>query len=116
MMILVIKLYKLILVVKVVSILTCVIYIVNLYLIKIYIISAFEYFVNILWLWFLLFALMGFNLRKTFKAYHGFLVLYVFSFSSVGHGSIGSGRDKVGIRVMILGTLVSVFSYYYCGK
>ena len=39
--------------------------------------------------------------RKSFKAYYRFLVPYVFSFSSAGHGPIGSGHDKVGIRVMV---------------
>ena len=33
-----------------------------------------------------------------FKAYYGFRVLYVFPFPSAGHGPIGSGRDKGGIR------------------
>ena len=36
--------------------------------------------------------------KKIFKAYYGFRVLYVFAFPSAGHGPIGSGRDKVGIR------------------
>ena len=39
--------------------------------------------------------------KKIFKAYYGFRVLYVFPFPSAGHGPIGSGRDKVGIRTWI---------------
>ena len=35
----------------------------------------------------------GLILRKTFKAYYGFWVLYVFPFPSAGHGPTGLGRD-----------------------
>ena len=35
-----------------------------------------------------------FQLRKIFKAYYGFRVLYVFPFPSAGHGPTGSGRDN----------------------
>ena len=42
-----------------------------------------------------------FQLRKNFKAYYGFRVPYVFPSPSAGHGPIGSGRDKVGIRAMV---------------
>ena len=38
--------------------------------------------------------------EKNFKAYYEFRVLYVFPFPSAGHGPIGSGRDKVGIRAL----------------
>ena len=40
-----------------------------------------------------LLLIIGFNLRKIFKAYYGFRVLYLFPFPSVGHGPTGSGRD-----------------------
>ena len=50
---------------------------------------------------FYLMLFIGFNSRKIFKAYYGFRVLYVFPFPSAGHGPIGSGRDKVGIRAMV---------------
>ena len=40
--------------------------------------------------------------EKFFKAYYGFRVLYVFPFPSAGHWPIGSGRDKVGIRAMVV--------------
>ena len=57
--------------------------------------------------------------RKIFKAYYGFRVLYVFPFPSAGHGPIGSGRDKVGIRAMvsllILELLFCIF-LHYCGN
>ena len=39
--------------------------------------------------------------KKILKAYYGFRVLYVFPFPSAGHGPMGSGRDKVGIRAMV---------------
>ena len=42
--------------------------------------------------------LMFLFVKKIFKAYYGFRVLYVFPFPSAGHGPTGSGRDKVGIR------------------
>ena len=45
--------------------------------------------------------------KKIFKAYYGFRVLYVFPFPSAGHWPIGSGRDKVGIRAMVLLLIVS---------
>ena len=51
---------------------------------------------------------------KIFKAYYGFRVLYVFPFPSAGHGPIGLGRDKVGIRAMVLLLILNchfVFSY-----
>ena len=46
--------------------------------------------------------IISFISRKIFKAYYGFRVLYVFPFPSAGHGPIGSGRDKVGIRAYVL--------------
>ena len=42
----------------------------------------------------LLFALMGFYLRKILTAYYRFWVLYVFPFPNASHGPIGSGRDN----------------------
>ena len=52
---------------------------------------GFIYFMfNVLYLW------------KILKVYYGFRVLYVFPFPSAGHGPIGSGRDKVGIRAYVL--------------
>ena len=57
--------------------------------------------------------------RKIFKAYYGFRVLYVFPFPSAGHGPIGSGRDKVGIRAMV-SLLILELSFcvfiHYCGN
>ena len=65
-----------------------------------------------------IFMRIMFQLRKIFKAYYGFRVLYVFPFPSAGHGPIGSGRDKVGIRAMvsllIFELLFCVF-LHYCG-
>ena len=52
--------------------------------------------------YFYLMLFIGFNSRKIFKAYYGFRVLYVFPSPSAGHGPIGSGRDKVGIRAYVL--------------
>ena len=52
--------------------------------------------------------------EKFFKAYYGFRVLYVFPFPNAGHGPIGLGRDKVGIRAMDLLLILNcrfVFSY-----
>ena len=43
---------------------------------------------------FYLMLIIGFNLRKNFKAYYEFRVLYVFTFPSADHGPIGSGCDK----------------------
>ena len=60
---------------------------------------------------FYLMLFIGFNSRKIFKAYYGFRVLYVFSFPSAGHGPIGSGRDKVGIRAMVL---LLIFELSFC--
>ena len=49
----------------------------------------------------------------------GFRVLYVSPSPSAGHGPIGSGRDKVGIRAMvsllIFELLFCVF-LHYCGN
>ena len=47
---------------------------------------------------FIYYCLMVSIREKIYKAYYGFWVLYVFPFPSAGHGPIGSGRDKVGIR------------------
>ena len=50
-----------------------------------------------------LMLIIGFKFaKKIFKAYYGFRVLYVFPFPSAGHGHIGSGRDKFGIRAYVL--------------
>ena len=52
--------------------------------------------------------------EKIFKAYYGFRVLYVFPFPSAGHGPMGSGRDKVGIRARFSLLILNcrfVFSY-----
>ena len=58
-------------------------------------------------------------MQKIFKAYYGFQVLYVFPFPSAGHGPIGSGRDKVGIRALMsnadLWLIVLCLFLYYCG-
>ena len=63
-------------------------------------------------------GLFKFNSRKISKAYYGFRVLYVFPFPSAGHGPIGSGRDKVGIRALmniadLLVVILCLFSHYY---
>ena len=67
---------------------------------------------------FYLMLIIGFNLRKNFKAYYEFRVLYVFPFPSAGHEPTGSGRDKVGIRAMV-SLLILELSFcvflHYCG-
>ena len=63
---------------------------------------------------FYLMLIISFISRKIFKAYYGFRVLYVFPVPSAGHGPIGSGRDKVGIRAMVLSLILNwrfVFSH-----
>ena len=63
-------------------------------------------------------GLFKFKSRKFFKAYYGFRVLYVFPFPSAGHGPIGSGRDKVGIRAMVsllIFELTFCVFLHYCG-
>ena len=50
-----------------------------------------------------------FQLRKIFKAYYGFRVLYVFTFPSAGHGPTGSGRD---IEDIAKGFTNSISSFY----
>ena len=57
---------------------------------------------------------MIFNSRKIFKAYYGFRVLYVSPFPSASHWPLVSGRDKVGIRAIVLLLILNcrfVFSY-----
>ena len=65
---------------------------------------------------FYLMLIISFNSRKIFKAYYGFRVLYVFPFPSAGHGPIGSGRDKVGIRAYVLMIIQSCLFLCYCGE
>ena len=69
---------------------------------------------------FYLTLITSFNSRKFFKAYYGVRVLYVYPFPSAGHGPTGSGRDKVGIRVLmnipdLLVVILCLFSHY-CGN
>ena len=68
----------------------------------------------------IVYVLVGFNCEKFLRLTTSVGYIMHFPFPSVSHVSMGSGRDKVGIRVMvsllIFGLLFLCLFLYYCGN